>query len=176
MLDYYHETTNCGGRNKLSALFCFSNYAPGYYEVLSEITRTCPLCFSKKIRAPTTKVFTPSLKTERPRQRWYTDHTHLFDTGIRLLLMVDHFSKKCWGDITKGETAEEVIEILQNILDDGEPPPQRLYSDNGPAFKSKNYQYYLKTKDIAYHPGLAYWPQGQGTVERLHKTIKENVC
>ena len=174
MIDHVHETTECSGEHKCRNEFQKENYAPGFFEVMKATLKGCPRCFKKKLRCEKTKVFKASLKTDTPNQRWFLDHTHIDGTPYRLLCVIDHYSKRGWGSVTKTENTEEVLELLQKLFQN-ETRPLTISCDNGPAFKSKAFKKFLESHDIIYRPGLPYWPQGQGVVERFNKTIKENV-
>ena len=98
--------------------------------------------------------------------------------GLPFLLLTigDHFAKKAWFRITKTERAEEVMQILETIFQSGAVKPLAACFDNGPAFKSNLFHQYLSDKEILIKPGVPYWPQGQGFVERLHKTVKSKLA
>ena len=49
--------------------------------------------------------------------------------------------------------------------------PTALVSDNGPQFMGKTFQKWLRDKGITHIRSLPYHPQGNGVIERLHKTL-----
>ena len=49
--------------------------------------------------------------------------------------------------------------------------PTALVSDNGPQFTGKGFQKWLRYKGIAHIRSSPYHPQGNGVVERLHRTL-----
>ena len=51
--------------------------------------------------------------------------------------------------------------------------PDSLKTDNGPAYTSKSFQTFCKIMQVSHSTGLPYNPQGQGIVERAHRTLKE---
>ena len=51
--------------------------------------------------------------------------------------------------------------------------PTTLVSDNGPQFCSKNLQSFLKQNGISHVKVSPYHPQGNGIVEKMHRTLKE---
>lgn len=51
--------------------------------------------------------------------------------------------------------------------------PKHLKTDNGPAYTAKSCQSFCQTMQVHHSTGLPYNPQGQGTVERAHRTLKE---
>lgn len=51
--------------------------------------------------------------------------------------------------------------------------PDSLKTDNGPAYTAKSFQAFCQTMQVGHTTGLPYNPQGQGIVERVHRTLKE---
>ena len=49
--------------------------------------------------------------------------------------------------------------------------PEKLTSDNGSQFTSKTFTCWLRDKGIAHSRSTPYHPQGNGVVERLHRTL-----
>ena len=49
--------------------------------------------------------------------------------------------------------------------------PEKITSDNGPQFTSKAFIRWLREKGIAHSRSTPYHPQGNGLVERLHRTL-----
>ena len=45
--------------------------------------------------------------------------------------------------------------------------------DNGPGYTSKGFQAFCKQLQVSHVTGLPYNPQGQGVVERAHRSLKE---
>nr|prf Ig E binding factor [Muridae] len=50
--------------------------------------------------------------------------------------------------------------------------PRLLKTDNGPAYTSQKFQQFCRQMDVTHLTGLPYNPQGQGIVERAHRTLK----
>lgn len=51
--------------------------------------------------------------------------------------------------------------------------PQQLKTDNGPAYTAQTFKSFCKQMEVHVSHGLPYNPQGQGIVERAHRTLKE---
>ena len=49
--------------------------------------------------------------------------------------------------------------------------PTTLISDNGPQFVSNSFEKFLKSKGIAHVKASPYHPQGNGVIERMHRTL-----
>ena len=54
--------------------------------------------------------------------------------------------------------------------------PEKITSDNGPQFVSKTFKKWLKDKGIAHARSTPYHPQGNGVVERLHRTLNAMIA
>lgn len=50
--------------------------------------------------------------------------------------------------------------------------PQKLYVDNGPAFRSRHLEYITASLNIALIHARPYFPQGKGKIERWFKTVR----
>ena len=50
--------------------------------------------------------------------------------------------------------------------------PNSLRQLNGPAYTSQKFQQFCHQMNVTHLTGLPYNPQGQGIVERAHRTLK----
>ncbi|XP_063102995.1 igE-binding protein-like [Cavia porcellus] len=50
--------------------------------------------------------------------------------------------------------------------------PNILKTDNGPAYTSKTFVTFCQQMDVVLKHGIPYNPQGQGIIERAHRTLK----
>lgn len=161
----------------MSRLIKMRFYLSGFYAVVTKKLSDCPGCFVKKLRCQKGQVFSVGQKSTSAHQRWECDHTHLKGfPRLRVLTFQDHWSKKVFGYLTKNETTEDVLQKLDTLFVSGHcTKPMTLAHDNGPCFRSHAFKTYLQHQDILNVEGIPYWPQGQGSVERAHKTIKRMV-
>ena len=51
--------------------------------------------------------------------------------------------------------------------------PQQLKTDNGPAYTGQKFTSFCQCMGIQLTHGLPYNPQGQGIMERAHRSLKE---
>ena len=51
--------------------------------------------------------------------------------------------------------------------------PQQLKTDNGPAYTACSFTSFCQQMEVQLLHGLPYNPQGQGIIERAHRTLKE---
>ena len=54
--------------------------------------------------------------------------------------------------------------------------PTTLISDNGPQFVSKAFEKFLKGKGITHITSSPYHPQGNGVIERMHRTLGDIIA
>lgn len=109
----------------------------------------------------------------RPNSRWQLDVTHVASFGRWKFLHVaiDTFSHLCYAVALPGESAKYATQALREaILFMG--VPWDIKTDNGPAYRSAAFAEFVKLYNITHHFGIAYNPQGQGLVERIHQTLK----
>ena len=69
---------------------------------------------------------------------------------------------------------------VQEMLNKMRPPPQNAWgqpsifkTDNGPAYVGNKFTSFCLKMDVQLIHGLPYNPQGQGIVERAHRSLKE---
>ena len=89
-----------------------------------------------------------------------------------ILTIADHFSKFATAYSTERQDTETVISCLNNYFSKY-GPVERILSDQGRSFLSKEFLSFLKLWNITKSTSTSYYPQTQGLVERLNKTIIE---
>lgn len=109
----------------------------------------------------------------RPLQVWQMDVTHVAAFGR---LQYVHVSiDTCSGVIAATPlTGEKTSHVIQHCLEAWSAwgIPKALKTDNGPAYTSQKFQQFCNQMNVTHLTGLPYNPQGQGIVERAHRTIK----
>lgn len=94
---------------------------------------------------------------------------------FRTFNVVDHFNRRCLGiTIDHSLPAIRVIQSLERIIE-SIGKPQSIRTDNGPEFRSKRFQLWLKNKGIIWNPIQKGKPQQNAIVERFNKTYREDV-
>lgn len=102
-------------------------------------------------------------------ERWATDITH-FD-GVAFLTVIDIASNFVIWKALRNESATEVTQNMRQVITEF-GPPQTLLSDNGTVFRSRQLEELLTEWEIGHQFASAYRPQGNGVVERCHRTVK----
>lgn len=109
-----------------------------------------------------------------PLSIWQIDVTHIPEFGS---LKYVHVSlDTCSGVIHATPLAgEKAIHVITHCLEAWAAwgKPHRLKTDNGPAYTGHKFQSFCHTMEISLTHGLPYNPQGQGIVERAHRSLKE---
>jgi len=92
--------------------------------------------------------------------------------GFRYILtVVDHYSRYVKFYPLKTKHTQMVVEALdQYVADFG--VPQGIVLDNGGEFTSHAFQQFCQHHLITLHYTTPYHPQGNGMVERMHRTLK----
>ena len=93
-----------------------------------------------------------------------------FNEGYKFLLTcIDVFSKFAWVVPLKNETGESLVNGFQSILDLGRSP-EKLQTDKGTEFLNRNFQSFLKEKNI--HFFTTNSKLKASVVERFNRTLK----
>ncbi len=87
-----------------------------------------------------------------------------------LLVVVDYYSK--WPEIallTKTDAGNGIKCMKSMFHTHG--LPETLRSDSAPLFASREFEGFLEYLSIDHKKGIPYWPQSDGQVEGLNKTL-----
>ena len=93
-----------------------------------------------------------------------------FIKGYKFLLTcIDVFSKFAWVVSLKNKTGESLVNGFQSILDTGRSP-EKLQTDKGTEFHNRNFQSFLKEKNI--HFFTTNSELKASVVERFNHTLR----
>jgi transposase InsO family protein len=118
-------------------------------------------------------------EAELPNDLWQSDLMHgpkvLHDGKQRKTYLVafidDHSRLVPQAEFYLSESIGSFLAALEKaLLTRG--LPRKLYTDNGPAFRSKHLQQVLASLGVALIHSTPYQPQGRGKIERFFKTIR----
>lgn len=139
-------------------------------EEARRIVKTCANCVT---------FFHPPHMTVNPRglkplALWQMDVTHISELGK---LKYVHVSLDTYSGIVHVTpmSGEKTTHVKTHCLEAWAAwgKPFALKTDNGPAYTSTGFKKFCAQMQVAHKTGLPYNPQGQGMVERVHRTIKE---
>lgn len=111
-----------------------------------------------------------------PLQIWQMDVTHVSSFGK---LQFIHVSiDTCSGIISATPlTGEKAAHVIQHCLEAWSAwgIPKVIKTDNGPAYTSNKFAQFCARMGVSHVTGLPYNPQGQGMIERAHRTLKHYI-
>ena len=114
----------------------------------------------------------PIRSTPLPQGPWCEIAVDLLEVPKKghLLVVVDYYSK--WPEVAflSKTNAESVIKCMESMFRT-RGLPETLRSDSGPPFASREFERLLEYLAIDHKKGIPYWPQSDGEVERLNKTL-----
>lgn len=90
------------------------------------------------------------------------------------ITLIDYYSK--WPEVcfVRDVTSDAVITFLTSIFC-REGFPTCLVTDNGPQFKSQQFETFLSERGIQHLCSSYYYPQANGQVERFNRVLKEYI-
>ena len=123
----------------------------------------------------------PSLKGKgfqqplRPHEHWHVDVSYINVAGTFFYLcsLLDGCSRFIvhW-EIREAMTEADVETIIQRARERFPGGYPRIISDNGPQFIAKDFKEFIRICGMTHVRTSPYYPQGNGKIERWHKTLK----
>lgn len=111
----------------------------------------------------------------RLHEHWHIDIAYLNVGGTfyYLCIVLDGFSRMIvhW-EIRQSMTEQEIECVLERARDKFPDARPRIISDNGPQFISRDFKAYIRIAGMTHVRISPYYPQSNGKLERLNKTIK----
>lgn len=111
--------------------------------------------------------------TKMPDRAWVdlaADFLGPLPSGHSLLVIIDYFSRFTEIIVMKQTTATLTVRALhETFCRFGFP--ESLKTDNGPQFISSEFQRFCSQFGIDHRKTTPYWPQANGEVERMNRTI-----
>ena len=181
VMELFHNGELMGhlGRNKTYFKMLRYVWWPGMFRDLKNFIRTCKECqFHKSINNSKNR----ELFSSTPQQIWEKAHIDLVgplpltNSNMRYLcVMTDSFSK--WAEIIPipSKEADIVATAIFNHLLCRHGLPLKIYTDQGTEFQNRLMQRLSERIGFKLEKGNPYYPQANGQVERLNKTIIESL-
>ncbi|RMC14307.1 hypothetical protein DUI87_09400 [Hirundo rustica rustica] len=139
-------------------------------EQAKAIVATCPSCNQHALPTLSAGVNPRGLNS---CELWQTDVTHIpqFGRSKYVHVSVDTFSSAVFASAHAGEkTLDAIKHLIQAFSFMG--IPKELKTDNGPAYRSKEFCSFLQQWGVGHKTGIPHSPTGQAVVERTHREIK----
>ena len=160
------------GISKMKATARHHMWWPHLDQDIEKLVKNCQVCKAVKPGPPTAPLH-PWSWPAKPWQRVHIDFAGPIH-GKSFLLAVDSHSK--WPEVFQmaQTTATHTIEVLRQIFA-RYGLPQQLVSDNGPQFRSEEFQAFARENGIRHTFCAPYHPSSNGSVERLVQTFKRSL-
>jgi transposase InsO family protein len=111
----------------------------------------------------------------QPHEHWHVDvsYLNLGGTFYYLFSALDGYSRFIvnW-DIREAMTEADIEIILQGARERFPDAYPRIISDNGPQFLAKDFKEFIRIAGMTHVRTSPYYPQSNGKLERLNKTVK----
>ncbi len=108
-------------------------------------------------------------------KHWHIDIAYLNISGTfyYLCMVLDGYSRFVvhWG-IRESMTEREIELILERARGKFVGVTPRIISDNGPQFVARDFKSYIRETGMTHVRTSPYYPQSNGKLERLNKTVK----
>jgi putative transposase len=94
---------------------------------------------------------------------------------IRTLNIIDHYDRACKGIVaSRSFPAQRVTRELDKVIEKC-GKPRGIRTDNGPEFRSKHFQKWLRDNEIAWVRIQKGKPQQNAIIERFNRTFREDI-
>ncbi|XP_053255630.1 protein NYNRIN-like [Podarcis raffonei] len=176
IIQRYHGSTHIGPDATTKQLGkCF--YIAHLYQLAAQISRKCLLCQKNNPRAGPLAPPGSQHSGTAPMEDLVVDFTELPRCGLHRYLLVAVCTYTGWVEAwpTKTEKAFEVTRCLLREIIPRYGLPRSIGSDNGPAFVHAVLQGLVKALQINWKLHTAYRPQSSGKVERMNRTLKNQL-
>jgi hypothetical protein len=135
-----------------------------------------------QITRPQNHIQNKPILAKSPNERWGIDCINMVsyananggdERGWKFILtIVDYFSRKVWLRPLKTQTAVNVRNSLQNLVEETKTYPRIIQADNGTEFQGETTAW-MKQNNIVYVKTLSYSPESNGLVEGKNKIVKK---
>lgn len=140
-------------------------------EIAKTVVRDCEEC-SRVDPTPRIKYDHGKINSNGVWDKIAVDITHV--NSRPYLSIIDVFSGyTIWFDL-KDESGVEITRKLR-IVFSAFGPPRVIMSDNGAVFRGRDFHDLISEWDVESQLTCSYRSQGNGTIERVHRTIKRSI-
>lgn len=170
----YHEgKTNHRGINECYLSLSNRYFWPRMKESVIKYINECTICGQTKYdRNPIKQKFNTVPPPARPFE---IVHLDLFSVeNQKYLTIIDAFSKYAQAYYLRDATAVSVVQALLNFSTH-HGIPMTIVTDRGPEFNNQLFLEFIRLHKVQHHKTLAYAPNENGMVERLHSTLLEHI-
>eukprot|EP00253_Pinus_taeda_P010900 PITA_10900 len=174
------QIRDCGGhlywKSTADKILRAGYYWPSLFENVKKFVVSCHKC---QIFEGKRKLITFPLKpisTEKPFQQWGLDfigeiHPSSSCQHKWILTATDYFTKWIESIPCRQDNESTIIQFLENNILLRFGFPEKIITDNAPAFKSKKMINFCHKYHITLGHSTAYYPQGNGLAESSNKSL-----
>lgn len=141
---------------------------PGISKDISDVVSACSFCQEKQSSQRKEPLLTTPLP-DHPFQQVAIDLCEY--RGQQYLVLVDYYSRYIEICHMPRTTSDVVIAKLKNIFSH-HGIPETVISDNGPQFKSSEFQHFMEEWNFNHVTTSPHYPQANGAAERAVRTAK----
>lgn len=158
------------GASGMKAMARFHVWWPNIDNEIEEFVKRCGNCQANRATQPEVPLFSWSIPSE-PWSRLHIDYAGPFE-GKHWLIVIDAHSK--WMEVlpTRDTSTRKTIKLLRDIFARF-GLPHLIVSDNGPQFKSEEFETWCKVNGIKHATSTPYHPKTNGLAERAVRTFKD---
>ncbi|XP_022792295.1 uncharacterized protein LOC111331444 [Stylophora pistillata] len=146
---------------------------PGIDEDAEQYVRSCHGCQLVGQATPQE----PLMPTELPLGKWQDLSLDLLGpmpTGEYLLVVIDYYSRYYEVEILMSVTASQIISRLETIFA-VHGLPAIITSDNGPQFRSEEFEHFLVDNGILHRKVTPQWAQANDEEERQNRSLLKSM-
>ena len=169
-----HSNFGHQGRNKMVELLRPYFYWPNLSRLCRDFVQKCNRCQTADKTTPRPHRMIARPVVTQPFTDVAIDLVGPFPTATggfkHMLTCVDTATRWPEAIPVKSTTNKIVIRCLTEVFS-RTGFPEKITTDNGSQFVSKEFIRWLKHRGIAHSRATPYHPQGNGVVERLHRTL-----
>ena len=170
VLDELHDSHT--GMSKMKMLARAYVWWPNLDNDIEQLAKRCSNC---QIVSPSPPK-APIHPWEWPAQPWSRLHLDFAGPflGHMYLILVDAYSKWLTVEVMHSITAEKTIQKLRTIFST-HGIPHKIVTDNGPTFRSEQFQTFMMHNGIKHIFSAPYHPSSNGLAERAVQTVKQGL-
>ena len=162
------------GRNKMCDHIRKYFYWPSLTSDIAQHCRSCETCQKKSKQNPKVLPMQEREVVSVPSERICVDLVGPFPTakgGYQHLLTYIDMATRWPEAIALRKTTTRIVIGQLKLIFSRNGFPTTIVSDNGAQFTSDLFRKFLKEKGITHVKSSPYHPQGNGVVERMHRTL-----